>query len=128
MATIMQRDPTPEGLDWTSIREDLSARGLLPPDALVAAVNWRDAGKIGHALGPNTVMLCLNPDSRQFGLAYPLREFAGREVLVLLLDPPGRVKEWFQSVEVLPATSVRLDGRVLRSVTVLRGRGLIPLP
>jgi 4-amino-4-deoxy-L-arabinose transferase-like glycosyltransferase len=128
LAAVMRRDPTPEGLDWTSIRDDLSARGLLPPGVLVAAVNWRDAGKIGYALGPDATMLCLNPDARQFGVAYPLKEFAGRDVLVLSMDPPGPAARWFQSVEALPGTSVRLDGRVLRTVSVLRGRGLVAQP
>jgi len=132
LAAVMRTDPTAEGLDWTSIRDDLSARGLLPTGALVAALNWRDAGKIGYALGPGTTMLCLNPDSRQFGLAHPLSEVAGQDMLLLVLGPAetavAAARLWFRTVEVLPGTSVQLHGRVLRIVTVLSGRALMPPP
>ena len=126
LTVIARHDPTLEGMHWTSIRDDLAARGLLRPGALVAAVNWRDAGKIGHALGPDATMLCLNADARQFGIADPLRAFAGRDVVVLVLGPAEQAARWFRSIQVLPATSVRLDGRVLAPVTVVRGEGLLP--
>lgn len=129
LAKVMHTDPTAEGLDWTSLRNDLAARGLLPPGTVAAALSWRDAGKIGRALGPDATMLCLNADSRQFGFADPLRAFTGRDMLVLVIGPADKAmaeaKPWFQTVEVLPGTSVRLDGRVLRTVTVLRGQGLL---
>jgi 4-amino-4-deoxy-L-arabinose transferase-like glycosyltransferase len=129
LASVMRIDPTAEGLDWTSIRDDLSARGLLRPGALVAALNWRDAGKFGYALGPDTTMLCLNPDSRQFAFANPPRDFAGQNVLLLVLGPSenavAAARPWFHAVEQLPSTSVRLDGRVLHVVAVLRGRQLV---
>jgi hypothetical protein len=132
LATVMRNDPTAEGLDWTSLRGDLQLRGLLPPGTVAAAFNWRDAGKIGHALGPDTTMLCLSTDSRQFGFADPPRDFAGKDVLLLVLDPADRgieaAKQWFRAVDVLPGTSVRLDGRVLRTVAILRGHGLLPPP
>ena len=53
LSAVTRSDPTAEGLDWTSLQHDLRARGLLPPGALVAALNWRDAGKIGYGLGPD---------------------------------------------------------------------------
>jgi Dolichyl-phosphate-mannose-protein mannosyltransferase len=128
LATVMRKDPTDEGLDWTSVRQDLAARGLLPPGAVAAALSWRDAGKLGYALGPDTTMLCLSTDSRQFGFVHPVRDFRGQDVLLLLPDPSGRgldeAKRWFDSVDVLPGTSVRLRGRVLRTVTVVLGHGL----
>jgi hypothetical protein len=130
LTAVMRQDPTAEALDWTSVRDDLRGRGLLPAGSLAAAVDWRDAGKLGHALGPDVTMLCLNADARQFGFAYPPRDFAGRDVLVLVLDPASsvitRAKRWFSTTETLPATSVRLDGRTLRTITVLRGQGLLP--
>lgn len=126
LRAVMRADPTSEAMDWTSIRHDLTARGLLPPGALVATLNWRDAGKIGYALGPDTTMLCLNADSRQFGFAHPLEQFAGRDILVLSVGSPAPATQWFQKVQILPVTYVRLDGRILRTVSVLRGQGLLP--
>ncbi len=132
LAAVMRKDPTAEGLDWTSIRDDLEHRGLLPPGTLAAALDWRDAGKIGYALGPAVTMLCLSTDSRQFGFAHPPAHFAGQDALLLILDPAEReisaARRWFGTIEVLPPTSVRLDGRTLRTVTVLRGHGLLPQP
>jgi hypothetical protein len=130
LAAVMGKDPTAEGVDWTSVRDDLQARGMLPPGTVAAALSWRDAGKLGYALGPGTTMLCLNRDSRQFGFADALTRFAGQDVLVLIVDPADRgldqVKQWFTGVEALPGTAIRLNGRVLRTVTVLRGKGLLP--
>jgi hypothetical protein len=127
-ATAMRKDPTDEGVDWISLRSDLRARGLLPPNAVVAALNWRDAGKIGYGLGPDATMLCLNSDARQFGFAHPVADYAGQDVLLLLVDPNvhalDEAKTWFWAVDVLAPTSVRLNGRVLRTVAVLWGRGL----
>ncbi|MEA2768030.1 MAG: hypothetical protein QOD93_992, partial [Acetobacteraceae bacterium] len=46
----------------------------------------------------------------------------------LSLGPAEQETRWFHSVQALPGTSVRLDGRVLRTVTVLRGQGLLLPP
>jgi 4-amino-4-deoxy-L-arabinose transferase-like glycosyltransferase len=132
LGRVMRTDPTAEGLDWKSLADDLRARGLLPPGTVVAALNWRDAGKIGYALGPDVTMLCLSADARQFGFAHKLGDFAGQNVLVLVVDPipragdpiPQAVATWFQSVDGLVPSSVRLDGRVLKTISVLRGDGL----
>ncbi len=59
LATIMHRDPTQEAVDWTTLGNDLRSRGLLPAGTVAAAVNWRDAGKIGYGLGSGVTMLCL---------------------------------------------------------------------
>ncbi|HEY1411590.1 MAG TPA: glycosyltransferase family 39 protein, partial [Rhodopila sp.] len=130
LSTVMRKDPTAEGLDWISLGDELRARGLLPPGTIAAALNWRDAGKIGRGLGPDVTMLCLSSDSRQFGFADPLRKYAGRDVLLLSVDPVPRAMEearhWFQNVDVLPPDSVRLDGRVLGTISVLHGHGLQP--
>jgi 4-amino-4-deoxy-L-arabinose transferase-like glycosyltransferase len=132
LAAVMRSDPTAEGLDWTSLRDSLQTRGLLPTGTVVGVFNWRDAGKIGHALGSSTTMLCLSSDSRQFGFAHSPAEFAGRDMLLLVLDPATHgieeAKRWFRATEMLPGASISLDGRVLRTVTVLRGKGLLQRP
>jgi hypothetical protein len=125
---ITRQDPTAEGLDWVSLRDDLQGRGLLPPGAVAAALNWRDAGKIGYALGPDVTILCLCSDSRQFGFAHPLRDYAGRDLLLLDMDPTAPVLGWLERVETIPPASVRLAGRVLRTVSVLQGFGFRPRP
>jgi hypothetical protein len=128
LAPLLHKDPTAEGLDWRSVQVDLASRGLLPPGAIAAAFNWRDAGKFGYALGPDVTMLCLSSDAREFGFAHPPAKEDGKTVLLLTLDPPSRAMAvaapWFASVDTLPATSIRLHGRVLAPVTVLVGHGL----
>jgi len=123
--STLRKDPTAEGIDWTSIRADLEARGLLLPGVTVGVLNWRVGGKIGHGLGPEVTILCLSSDSRQFGFATPLHGFVGQDVLLLVVDPTDRtildVAKWFNTLEILPATSIRLNGRVLQPVGVIRG-------
>jgi 4-amino-4-deoxy-L-arabinose transferase-like glycosyltransferase len=137
LSAVMRKDPTAEGLDWISLRDDLMTRGLLTfglpgrgGNNLVGVFDWRNAGKIGYALGPGTTLLCLSADSRQFGFAHRPADFAGQDVLLLVPDPAERgvaeAGRWFKTTEALGGASVRLDGRVLRTVTVLRGRGLLP--
>jgi len=91
-------------------------------------MDWRDAGKIGYALGPDVTTLCLSTDSRQFGFAHPPRDFAGQIVLLLVPDPAERMteeaKRWFRTLQALPGASIRLRGRVLQTVSVLQGQGL----
>jgi hypothetical protein len=126
--TRLPKDPTAEGLNWTSIRTDLDSRGLLKPGALAAAFNWRDAGKFGTALGADITMLCLSPDAREFGFARPPEAFAGRDVLLLAVNPApyamAEARQWFKSVDSLPGTAVRLQGRQLATVTILLGHDL----
>jgi hypothetical protein len=128
LSVVMRRDPTGEGLDWVSLRDDLRGQGLLAPGTVAAALNWRDAGKIGYALGPDVTMLCLCSDSRQFGFAHRLRNYGGRDVLVLEVNPPAPVSGWFARLETMMPASVRLKGRVLRTVSVLQGFDLHPTP
>jgi Dolichyl-phosphate-mannose-protein mannosyltransferase len=132
LAMVMHKDPTAEGLDWTSLRNDLSRRGLLGPGAIVGVFDWQSAGKIGYALGPDAIILCLGADRRQFGFAHPPADFAGQDVLLLVLDPAesgiAQAKRWFRTTDVIAGSSVRLGGRVLRTVTLLLGHGLLPAP
>ena len=131
LSTVMRKDPTDEGLDWVSLRQDLSDRGSLAPGSVVAALNWRDAGKIGYALGPGVTMVCLNADSRQFGFSRPVRDFVGQSMVVLALEPADRAAgdtaHWFRTVTLLAPSAIRINGRMLRPVTVLEGLDLVPV-
>jgi len=128
IAAVTQRDPDLEGIDWTSLRDELASRGLLGADTIVGVPSWRDAGKIAYALGPHTTVLCLNRDARQFGFAAPVARFQGRDVLVLSLDPPDRVAASlapaFDRLEPLPPVAISFADRRLREVSVFLGHGL----
>jgi 4-amino-4-deoxy-L-arabinose transferase-like glycosyltransferase len=127
IAAVAKQDPDMEAIDWTSLRTQLAARGLLAPGVVVGVPNWRDAGKIAYALGPAVVVTVLDPDARQFGLVHPLASFAGRDLLVLGPGDPERVRRQaaplFRGVEVLPAATIVHDGTTL-PVTALIGHRL----
>jgi 4-amino-4-deoxy-L-arabinose transferase-like glycosyltransferase len=133
VAAATKRDPDLDGIDWTSLRAELAARGLLTqPGLVVGASNWRDAGKIAYALGPEVTVLCLNRDARQFGFANDPARFIGDDVLLLVLDHPdaarARLDPLFDRIETLPQATITLRGRVLAIVTVLRGTRLLAWP
>jgi hypothetical protein len=128
IAMVTRRDPDLDGIDWTSLRDELAARGLLGANTIVGVPSWRDAGKIAYALGPHTTVLCLNRDTRQFGFAAPVARFEGRDVLILSLDQPDRVAASlapaFDSIESLQPVAISLAGHSVQPVAVFLGRGL----
>jgi hypothetical protein len=127
-----RHDPTIEGIDWTSLRTELTARGQLHPGSVVGVPNWRDAGKIAYALGPDVTVLCLNRDSRQFGFADPPSAYLGRDVLLLVADHADRVvpqlAKTFRGIETLAPATIELRGRVLRTIAVYQGQQLLAWP
>jgi 4-amino-4-deoxy-L-arabinose transferase-like glycosyltransferase len=125
VAPLLRKDPTMEGIDWVSLRTDLTERGLLRPGTVVGVANWRDGGKISYALGPDVTVLCLNADARQFGFAHPPTGFIGQDLLLLGLAP---VAGPFERIEPLPPASIRHRGRALTSVSVAVGHNLIAWP
>lgn len=125
LAPLLRKDPTIEGIDWVSLRADLTERGLLRPGTVVGVANWRDGGKIAYALGPDVVILCLNADARQFGFATDPANYVGQDVLLVSLTPFSAP---FEQVETRPPASVRLRGRTLATVSVSWGRNLTAWP
>ena len=136
LTAIARKDPTSEGVNWTSIRTDLSSRGLLGPGTIVGVPNWRDGGKIAIALGPDVTVICLNRDARQFGVSWPAAAFAGRDVLLLIPETAAgsraTLAPLFERVEALPDTTIRHPsspaGREFGRIAVLRGTRLLAWP
>lgn len=128
IARVARQDPDLEAIDWTSLRDELSARGLLTAGTLVGVPGWQDAGKIGYALGPDVTVLCLTRDPRQFGLAAPIQRFLGQDVLLLVPEHAKGARRWlpqvFEDIDALPPAPIRHAGRVLGEVAVLRGHRL----
>ncbi len=132
LAAVMRKDPTAEGVDWTSLRTDLAARGLLAPGTLVGLPNWRDGGKIARGLGPDIPVVVLNRDSRQFGVAHPTIIAIGQDMLVLVAEHPDQtaaiLAPLFARFERLPDSPVLLQGRELRRIAVFRAERLLRWP
>lgn len=132
LTLVIHKDPTIEGVNWTSLRTGLEAKGLLQPGTTVGVPNWRDAGKIAYALGPSVPVICLNRDSRQFGFAEPASARVGQDILLLAVDHPERVAvdlgPHFTKIEPLGSVPITLRGRRLAGVTILRGEHLSSWP
>jgi hypothetical protein len=127
------RDPDLDGIDWTSLRTQLAARGLLDrPGLVVGATNWRDAGKIAYALGPQVTVIVLNTDARQFGFGTTPTDVIGQDVLILALEHTDRVvAEYgsiFASLEPLPPLSILHAGQDIATVAVFLGHRLLAWP
>jgi 4-amino-4-deoxy-L-arabinose transferase-like glycosyltransferase len=127
------QDPDVQGIDWTSLRTELAQRGLLGRSGLVVgATDWRDAGKIAYALGPDVPVICLNQDARQFGFGLTPRDAIGRDVLILAPEHAGRVipryGAAFASIQTLPPATIRHAGHDMATVGVFLGHRLLAWP
>jgi 4-amino-4-deoxy-L-arabinose transferase-like glycosyltransferase len=132
IAAVTSSDPELDATDWTSLRRDLIDRHVLLPGTIVGVPNWRDAGKIAYAMGPDVTVLCLNRDCRQFGLAEPPARFVGHDVLILAADHPDRIPDElgrsFASLARLPDSAIIHANRILRAVAVFDAKHLLAWP
>ncbi len=123
-------DPDLDAVDWTSVRVDLTARGLLGrPDLVIAATRWHDAGKIDYALGGRATVICLGPDPREYGLIARAQDHAGEDVLIIaprtsLAQVTTQFGASFDAMEALPATMVRHAGRPAMLLPLFMGHRL----
>src|SRR5262249_58882907 len=108
-------------VDWTSLSD------RLPPDTLVGVPNWRDAGKVAYALGPDVTTVCLSLDCRQFGLTSPAGRFTGADFLIFVPEHADRaaneLARAFDRVPPPPDRTIRHAGRAMQTgAGVTRGR------
>ncbi len=123
-------DPDLDAVDWTALRTDLQAQGLLGrPGLVVAATRWHDAGKIDYALGGQATVICLGADPREYGLIATVRNHAGADAVIVAprLTQAQVLAQFgpsFDSIESLPATSVLHAGRPAMRLPLFLGHGL----
>jgi hypothetical protein len=98
----------------------------------VGVPNWRDAGKIAHALGPQVTTLCLNPDCRQFSFSEPPSHHIGADVLILAPEHGDRVPQdlgkAFDAIKPLPSMPVQHAGLTLLTIAAFSAHGLRDWP
>jgi hypothetical protein len=125
-------DPTMAIVDWTGLRAELAARGLLQrPGLVVAATRWFDAGKIDYALGGRVPVLCLGTAPHQYGIIAPVADFAGADVLIIAprtsaAEITARFGRLFRSIQPLPAATLFHAGRPALSLPLYLGQDLRP--
>ncbi|HPB74436.1 MAG TPA: glycosyltransferase family 39 protein [Chromatiaceae bacterium] len=133
--TLLAKDPTLEALEWTSLRPELQARGLLErPGLFVLAPHWITGGKLDHGLGGALPVVVFGPDQRHFAFRQDLGNFVGQDAL--LMGPSEQVArvlpalaDYFESLEELPTTAVGRGGRPEIELRLFLGHGLRrPLP
>jgi hypothetical protein len=126
IAALARDDPDLDAIDWISLRDDVRA------GAVVGVPNWRNAGKVAYALGPNVTVLCLSSDARQFGRAWPPQHFIGADMLILAPEHrdkvPAELGAVFDSIRALHDASIRHAGRTLRTVAVFQADRLRAWP
>ena len=126
---LLALDPQLDSLDWTALREDLAARGLLTPGTVIATPRWQDAGKIDYGLGGGVPVIVLSPDAREYGFARPASRFVGRDVVILA---PGKTAAQvepqfaarFTRIEKLPPLTLRRAGGPPLEIGVFLGTAL----
>jgi 4-amino-4-deoxy-L-arabinose transferase-like glycosyltransferase len=117
------------GVNWTSLRPELAARGLLSQPGLVVAVTrWNDAGKIDYALGGSLPVVVLAADSREYGVVAPADRFIGHPMLILVPDSDAtalaeRLAPMFNQIAVVQPLPLRFGGYTLLTISVLKGEG-----
>jgi 4-amino-4-deoxy-L-arabinose transferase-like glycosyltransferase len=117
------------GVNWTSLRPELEARGLLSQPGLVVAVTrWNDAGKIDYALDGRLPVVVLAADAREYGILTPADRFIGHPMLILVpeSDPAAladRLRPMFDQIAVEGSIPLRFGDYVLAKITVLKGLG-----
>jgi hypothetical protein len=122
------------GVNWTPLRGELEARGLLSQPGLVVAVTrWNDAGKIDYALDGQIPVVVLAVDSREYGIVSPADRFIGHPMLILVPDSHAaaladRLAPMFDHITVTQSLPLRFGGYDLLNLSVLKGADFRGLP
>jgi hypothetical protein len=129
-------DPTLEAFEWTPLRTELEARGLLDRTALfVVAPYWLDAGRIDQALGGKLPVIAFGAlnESKNFAFRYDSNAFVGHDALLIGrkidADILSRVRPYFDSIEELPSVTFGRSGMQEIELRILLAKNLkMPFP
>jgi len=125
----LDKDPSLDVVDWTSLRDDLAEQGFLDrPKLAVAALRWSDAGKIDYALGGRLPVICLGPDAHQYALAARRDDHAGADILIVTRASFEKIvgQYWFlfDSIESIAPATVLHAGRPALRLNLFLGHRL----
>ena len=133
--TLLAKDPTLEAMEWTPLRDELKARGLLDrQDLFVVVPHWITAGKIDHALGGALPVVVFGQDQRHFAFRPDQELFVGHDALIMgreddIEEDLPSLRTYFEHVEELPAFAFGRSGRRELEVRIFLAHTLrTPLP
>jgi 4-amino-4-deoxy-L-arabinose transferase-like glycosyltransferase len=131
----VRRDPSTDMAAWTHLRQTVQARQRGGAHCLfLAALNWRDGGKIGAAVGDLAPVRVLSVDPRGFGFLTNPPSLAGCDALVIgepdaVAARAGELAGMFASVRSAPNDREGRSGADEIDLAILDARGLkAPLP
>jgi hypothetical protein len=131
-----RRDPALDFIEWTPLRDELQARGLLAKDNLfVVSGSPSDIGAIDQALGDALPMQVFG-DAKEYAFRIDPKVLVGRDALIMgRRDRMGGVVEgltpYFESIEQLPSFAFGRSGMKEIDVPIYYGHVLkkpLPLP
>ncbi len=118
--SLRRTDPAFELIEYRSLRDTLTATGLLQPSRFIVTTDWLRGAKIGYALGPARPVLLFNDDGRHFPFASDPTPLIGSSGLLLMKVTRGTSEsEMWLSAE--PFVSHFDTLFFTRMVPVLRG-------
>ena len=118
--TLHRKDPAFELLEYRSLRDTLSARGLLQPARFIAATDWLRGAKFGYALGAARPTLVFNDDPHHFPFASDIAPLLGTDGLLLLTLDAGVMRD-SANVKADPYRSLFDSVHFIGTTPVLRG-------
>ena len=131
----LHRDPTLETVTWTGLRAVvLHAQAARPGCLFVAALNWRDGGKIGAAVGDLAPVRVYLDDPRGFAFLTAPKTLQDCDALVFgstsdIARQSANLRGLFTKLEPYGSDTEGRNGTTEVTLGVLLGRRLLqPLP
>ncbi len=127
----LKHDPSIEAVDWTNLREIVSARRQNDAHCFfVAAMNWRQAGKVAAAVGDLAPVRVVIGDPRGFGFLREPASLRGCDALVVGMPDTLKLNHAalgraFRSLAPLARDHEGRGGRSEMVLEILDARGLL---
>ncbi|MDR3494861.1 MAG: glycosyltransferase family 39 protein [Ancalomicrobiaceae bacterium] len=126
-----------EASDWQGLPAALADRDITFNDKRFAvALNWREAARIGAALGRSVDVAAFDADARGFAFLTDQKALLGRDAVIIgewrpMLTIDDRFKDYFREIERPQLITLSLAGGIPRTMSVAVAHQLIkpfPLP
>jgi len=127
----VRRDPTIETVSWNGLRPIvLQAKATNSRCLFVGALNWRDGGKIGAAVGDVAPVRVLSSDPRGFSFLTTPRSLEGCDALIIgspqtVRAATGALKARFSALEPWGDEQEGREGRREIGLSLVMGRRLM---